>query len=233
MSHRPPPKGSEKKMFDVTHGTYTDGKTGGVCCAMRRILMAASGVDAPATETTDVPSKAFWTAYDEKTRECRSDPAQRMRLRTNLSDTVRRLCAKGTSLDVTETSCTFWTDDTTLWFVPTRIDVDRICEEQAASLAIMHRRATCGAPIAVVVDLRDLTLAFCWSTLFRATRMQVVDGMRLWPTLPHKISTVRILPSKKSAVVSSVCATVVRHVLSAKVRERTEFTGMPSSDEPT
>jgi hypothetical protein len=125
--------------------------------------------------------------------------------------------------DEIETSCTFWSDDTTLHFVPTRIDAERIREEQWASLLVMHRHETPKDSIDIIIDLRDLTLSYFWNLSRRATYEQIVDGLRLWSTLPHKVRNVRVVESKKNRAMSRFCGVVAKRALSTKIQKRTVF----------
>jgi hypothetical protein len=183
---------------------------------MQRYIRALSA-DASVTEEHR-PSREFWKRYDSKAIGCHGDPEKTRRLRTNFMETVGRLCG-----DEMDTLCTFWSDDTTLHFVPTRIDVERIREEQWASLLVMHRHETSTDPIEIIIDLRELTLSQFWKLSRRATYDQIVDGLRLWSTLPHKVKKVMIVGTKKNKIISRLCHTVANRVLSTKIRTRTVF----------
>ena len=174
----------------------------------------------------DVPSRAFWDTYDRKAAACHSDPEARARLRANLSETVLRLCAgeeteaeEGGGDEAPRARTTSWSDDgATLVFVPSRIDVARMREEQRACLDVMHLRHPTASRIDVVVDLRGVTLGFVWALATRAPRDRVVDGVRLWATLPHKIGSVRVVTRDRA--MAAACAGVARACLSAKLRAR-------------
>lgn len=185
---------------------------------MASMYLKASLVNAQIHEE-DLYSRGdeFWSTYEKKLKECNFDAAKHKQLKANLQETATRLlinaCAKGTH-------CTWWRCDE-LWFAPGAIDLDNIVDEQTASFAVMHSKKE-HCRIKVIIDLSNVG----WPLVLRSTRnasfQNIIDGVRLWATLPHSIDQIYIIKSEAPRF-ETIFKFAISNMLSAKLQERIQI----------
>lgn len=150
--------------------------------------------------------------YVQLLRKNQIDVTGHLQMQKNLEETLHRLLSK--TKNEHETMCTCWIDDKTLYFNPKLIDMYRIEDEQYSSLVIMHK---CSHPrIKIIIDAEKLTM---WNVLKmseKASFTNIVDGLRLWSTIPYKIYKIFVISPK-----SNIINQIVNMFLSKKIKERT------------
>ena len=171
----------------------------------------------PGTRSTQL-EEDFWDKYGKKLRGCDFDENKRLQLTADLHDTVGRLCLANVSGQ--ETTCTWW-ENSVLHFKPSRIavtDLASVTSEQRASLFVIHhKREYCR--IEVVIDLSDLTRSKAFKLLYKTSYLNLLDGLRLWSTIPHSIDKIHvILPSE--AWIETLTRVAVQSLLSDKLKSR-------------
>lgn len=165
---------------------------------------------------TEIPGNPeFWQHYDAKLQRCGK---QSRKLKSKLLETASRLFLEA---DENTTQCTFWREGEggkkCLVFKPYLIDKTRIIAEQRASCLVMHECED--VHIGVEVDFSGLTVWKVLSMSSWATRHNMIDGLRLWSTLPHKIDEIRIVKSE-DRMFDVIFSTVMSRVLSRKMQSR-------------
>lgn len=168
----------------------------------------------PETRSTRL-EEDFWDKYGEKLTGCSFDESKRLQMTADLHDTVGRLCLANVSIQ--ETTCTWW-ENRVLHFKPSRIAVSDLTSEQRASLFVMHhKREYCR--IEVVIDLSDLTRSKAFKLLYKTSYFNLLDGLRLWSTIPHSIDKIHvILPSE--SWIETLTRVAVQSLLSEKLKSR-------------
>lgn len=138
------------------------------------------------------------------------------RLAPNAFETMSRLKA---SSDVARSDCTFWENDFTLCFCPTRIDLENIAQEQQKSLVVMHEDHH-PVKITIRIQLSDLTWEFISKAMASAEYINIVDGIRLWTTLPYKIKNVVVKKPQNIKAFKFVLPWIISW-LPSKIQKRT------------
>lgn len=186
-----------------------------------RAALRHDAADAADVESA-LPSE-FWERYRLRLQHCHACPEKRARLERMLRETCARLYTCAEDARPAAPSSTRWAAEAVLWFDPARIDLGAAREEQRASLLVMHDlgRADSARAICVVVDLGAMTLRRALAGVASVRFVEVVDGVRLWSTLPARVHSVRVIPpaSLSRRVWGSVFASA-RQLLSPKLRER-------------
>jgi len=85
----------------------------------------------------------------------------------------------------------WWQSGGILCFKPSQITVTEMTSEQRASLFIMHSKSD-HCRIQVVIDISDIAWRDAVKMLHSASRFNLVDGFRLWSTIPHSIDRVHV-----------------------------------------
>lgn len=201
---------------------------------------ATSEEDMLPSEPLGTFDHAFWTTYAERLAD--RSPDRRRRMVRALAETVARLHEatrhereRQPDDDGAHSSTTSWTTarangDAALRFDPTRLALDRrtIAREQQLSLWAMHdpplvrpvdRREV--ARVHVVIDLYDLTTKQTFGILLRARTHDIVDGARLWSTLPYHVRSIHVVrPKHAPAWLWTAAIRCARRLLSAKLGDR-------------
>ena len=157
---------------------------------MLQHILRASAVNAPIPTVSENIDVEFWDKYYMKLDKCHSDKNKCAQLLSNLHDTVSRIC--DSSVPVESSSTTRWERLDVLYFNPVNLDVNRIAAEQRASMFVMHEPSTYSR-IHAVLDLSKITI---WTALYitsKASYNNVVDGLRLWSTLPYSIERIYVI----------------------------------------
>lgn len=159
---------------------------------MQRLFGRALQASADGSEEGEPnwPSADFWSEYALQIAQVHESPAKRGELTARLHETAARLATAG-ERDTT-TACTEWIADDVLRFDPARIDYSDPSAEQRASLLTMHEQGR-ARDIVVVVDLYDVTLEAAMAQFARCSFRQIVDGVRLWSTLPRRVRSVLVV----------------------------------------
>lgn len=159
-----------------------------------------------------VEEHAIMKNYVKLLEKNQIDERKQVHMRKNLEETLHRLLEK--IKGEPETNCTYWFDAKTLCFNPKLIDMNRIEDEQFASLVIMHKYLH--SNIKIIIDAEDLTW---WSVLKmseKASFNNIVDGLRLWSSIPYKIDKIFVINSN-----SMIVHQIIKVFLSKKIRKRT------------
>lgn len=157
----------------------------------------------------------FWDEYGEKLAGCNFDEKKRLQLTADLHDTVSRLCSKNVPRQ--ETKSTWWKNNV-LYFKPSRILLTDLTSEQQASFFVMHdKKKYCR--IEVVIDLSDLTRSRASRLLYTSSYLNVLDGLRLWSTIPHSIDKISVICSPRSWI-ETLARLAVQSLLSENLKER-------------
>ena len=182
---------------------------------MFRYIRAAN-VNSPPVELSDKVDCEFWRKYENKISSCHSDDTKCQQLVYNLSDTLDRLF--DVSVKEEKSESTHWIYDNMICFTPSKINIDKITSEQQASLKVMHNKDS-WSNISVVIDLSELT----WSLGFRITKQatyhNIIDGLRLWSTIPHSIKRIHIIKPRDSNF-NWIYGVVISQFLSDKLKKR-------------
>jgi hypothetical protein len=202
------------------------------------------GDDLPAVSIGDdddrAATRAFWTRYARDIRAChRCDEQKCVLLTQKLQESVVRLRqtvrAAAPCREPTTCKSTRWTDPHTLVFVPADImhllATTSIAEEQWRAFRVMHAldddrcamsaTTTLTNRITIVMDLRELTCGVVAHLLRHATRHIIVDGARLWQTLPYNVNEVRLIRSRDARV--SFMVRALQRLLSQKITHRVQI----------
>ena len=185
--------------------------------AINRHLKAVwSNADNEASGVVE-PLPDFWDTYGKKLKATHANEGKREQIVKNIRATVTRLFDP--SVAVRETRCTYWHASMphTLYFNPYLIDKTNLTSEQRASFLVMHASTYKG--IFVIIDMSNVS----WSCAMEMTRLasfdQIVDGTRLWTTLPHKILEIAIIKSPDPKF-RFILHYILPRVLSQKLRDR-------------
>lgn len=178
--------------------------------------VTASTVHAPVPTESQHLDDAFRRTYERKLEGCGFDDLKKKQLTANLHDTANRICDP--SVPVRTSATTWWANARVLCFDPSKVDARHIMTEQRASLAVMHQ-ATKHSRIHVFLDLSAMTLMTAMRTTHRASYHNLVDGLRLWSTIPHSIDGIHIVKPKDAAF-QWLYDLIVPRVLSAKLQAR-------------
>lgn len=130
----------------------------------------------------------FISRYQKKIEGCNFSEEKKEQLKANLYDTMNRLFSDEVPLMTTE--CTWWDGDV-LYFDPSKINPDKITAEQKASLLVMNNKLEYSR-IKIVLDLSKLSWSDAIKMTYSASFSNIVDGIRLWSTIPHSIDKIYI-----------------------------------------
>lgn len=162
---------------------------------------------------TFVKEHAIMKNYVKLLEKNKIDETKQLQTRKNLEETLHRLLGKIKN-ELETTKCTYWLDDKTLCFNPRLIDMHRIEQEQFSSLVLMHKCSH--SRIKIIIDAKELTW---WSVIQmseKASFTNIVDGIRLWSTIPYKIDKIFIINSN-----FTVIKQILNLFLSRKIKKRT------------
>lgn len=160
---------------------------------------------------TEVVEK-FMSNYEAMLCHNNFSDEKKNKVRANLRETAARLF--DAKVPVIETQCTFWKNDNTLCFLPARIDLTQPVAEQQSSLRIMHAK-TC-TRIHIIIDFEKLTWNKTLQMANQAGFENVVDGLRMWSTLPYKIEQIGIITLSNNIIINQIA----NLFLSKKLRQR-------------
>lgn len=102
-------------------------------------------------------------------------------------------------------------------FDPCAIDMDNPEDEQRSALLVMH--SFDGVHIKIAIDLGSMTFMRVLKQAASTTSPQMIDGLRLWSTLPYKIEIIYVVKPPER-MFDFIFSTVVARVLSQKMRGR-------------
>ena len=170
--------------------------------------------------TENLLTVEFWEEYETKLKLVSSDEEKNKQKYNNLRETVFYLF-KDERIEITNhnATCTKWMNENTLYFNPSLITTLNIEEEQQESFKAMHES---GHPINidVYIDLKNLTFTHMMKLTFKASLSDIKHGLRLWSTLPHKISNVFIKKPESSKKFFELIFPSVLHLVPPKIRKR-------------
>ena len=160
-------------------------------------------------------NEEFSNLYEEKLSGCNFSEVKQEQLKANLHESANRLFSENVA--VINTNCTWW-DGNVLYFDPSKINSDQITEEQRASFIVMHsKKEYCR--IEIVLDLTSMTWSEALKLTYKASFSNLVDGLRLWSTIPHSIDKIKII-SKDYSRIKIIIKTLLPLMLSPKLQKR-------------
>ena len=178
--------------------------------------MRAANIHSPPVELSDRIDAEFWQRYEKKILLCHSNDEKRNQIIFDLSDTIQRLFDP--TVEHIRAESTRWICDDVLLFNPKLIN-DNITSEQQASLRVMHVKEEWSS-ISVIIDLSEVT----WSLGLRITRKasfnNIIDGLRLWSTIPHSIRRIHIIRPTKDYNFEFIYNIAISRLVSEKLRQR-------------
>jgi len=157
----------------------------------------------------------FISRYEKKIEGCSFSDEKKEQLKANLYDTMNRLFSDEVPLATTE--CTWW-DGHVLYFDPSQINPDKLTTEQRASLLVMNSKLEYSR-IKIVFDLSKLSWSDAIKMTYNASFSNIVDGIRLWSTIPHSIDKIYIKINDDSNF-HTVRRIILPLVLSSKLLQR-------------
>ena len=163
---------------------------------------------------------SFWKMYEQEIEKCHGENKTKT-LKNKLMETYYRLKASvnhemGNFVD---SNTVYWRTDDTLVFNPSCIEKSKIVEEQWNSLNVMHE-GNHPLSITVIIDLKDMTLSHTMRLLRYSKYHNIVDGLRLWSTLPHKYDNVYVIKPSSSGMIAMSLISGGLQLLSPKMRQR-------------
>ena len=179
------------------------------------LFLRASKINSDTNTVANFLDEEFWNLYEEKLRGCNYKHMKHKQLVSNLKDTVNRIC--NPDIPVVTTECTWWSDNT-LYYDPSKlIHSNNFAAEQRASLIIMHEKQNY-CRICVTIDVSNIT----WSQVIKITHSasfdNIVDGLRLWSTIPHSIDRIHVL--KPPAIFFVIKKFILPAILSEKMQKK-------------
>ena len=175
-------------------------------------FLRAYNTEAQFNQTSTENIKYIFPQYKKKLEENEFDSTKVTQMISNLEETIERLTKN--SFESNNTKCTYWYNDNTLYFNPSLIDYTLVDQEQYNSLIVMHMSSL--KRINVIIDCLSLTW---FQALKNATKVKftnIVDGLRLWKTLPYRIDDIFILSTS-----NSIINQIIKLFLSQKIKEKT------------
>ena len=152
--------------------------------------ITASAVNATVPTRHATLDTEFWNKFEYKLSHCKHNENKQAQLVSNLHDTVHRICAP--TVPVHSSRTTWWQQPDVLCFVPSNVHTNCIMSEQRASFFVMHEPSS-HSRIHIIVDLSKLSMATAFSVTSKASYHNIVDGLRLWSTLPHSIDSIYVI----------------------------------------
>jgi hypothetical protein len=153
-------------------------------------FLKASKINSDINTTTNLLDEEFWNLYEEKLRGCNFQYVKHQQLVANLKDTVNRIC--NSKIPIITSECTWWSGDT-LYYDPSKIiNSKNFVAEQRASLIIMHEKQKYSR-ICVIIDVSNITWSQVLKIINKASFNNIIDGLRLWSTIPHSIEKIHII----------------------------------------
>ena len=164
-----------------------------------------------------VDQRVWWASYREKMERIHGK-VKFGKMEASAFDTINRLHTVSIENEDIESGCTYWRDESTLCFDPSKIALENIAKEQKRSLIVMHEDNH-PAQITIHIHLEDLTWMFISKLMSSAKHIHIVDGIRLWTTIPHKIRSVVIHRPKHMKSFHFILSTVIPW-LPSKIKTR-------------
>lgn len=175
-------------------------------------FLHAYNTEAPVLQSSSENLNNIFPEYKKKLEENEFDSTKMTQMISNLEETIDRLTK--TSFESNITKCTYWYNDNTLYFNPSLIDYKLVDQEQYNSLVVMHMSSL--KRITVIIDCLNLTW---FQALKNATKVKftnIVDGLRLWKTLPYRFDNIFVLSTS-----NSIINQIIKLFLSQKIKEKT------------
>lgn len=175
-------------------------------------------VNASVDTSCTCDNKDFINLYETKIEECSFSDEKKKQLKANLFDTMNRLCSD--EVPLVTTKCTWWDGDV-LHFDPSQINSDKITAEQRASLFVMNSKPE-HSRIQIVLDLSNMSWSEAIQMTYKASFSNIVDGIRLWSTLPHSIDKICITSTNESKI-QMIRRNILPLILSSKLLQRIQI----------
>lgn len=178
--------------------------------------ITASAVNAHVPTFSKNLDENFCLKFESKLLSCNFSDEKCAQLVSNLHDTANRIC--DAKVPVHAAMTTWWVQENVLCFNPSNVDVKCIASEQRASLFVMHEQPR-HSRIHVILDISKMTMWTALYTTSKASYGNIVDGLRLWSTIPHSIQEIHVIRSSDSKF-QSVYDFIVPRLLSKKLQQR-------------
>ena len=162
----------------------------------------------------------FMSRYRERLR-ANEFGSKATQMEENLRETLARLLTAVP--DATRTKSTYWYGDDVLCFDPSLIDMSRIENEQLDSLVTMH--ASAHARIKVAIDVEHLSWWEALKMANAASFANIVDGLRLWSTLPYRVDSIVVITTNR-AIANQSCRVFLAPKLRGRVHVCDSWQGM-------
>lgn len=163
----------------------------------------------------DIMPSEFWEWFDKQNEFAHSSSEKREMLKASLRETLTRIysqeCDKSKSIYVL---------DDRLIFQPSHIDPSNISIEQQRSFTTMYNYAKEHIHANLIFDFHDFTWSNYFKLLSSVTRVQIIDGIRLWSCIPCRVQSVKIIKSKH---MNMTIIHMVIPLLSSKIRKKIEI----------
>lgn len=179
------------------------------------MFLRASKLNSDINTATNYLDEEFWNLYEEKLRGCKYKHMKHKQLVSNLKDTANRIC--NPDVPIVTTDCTWWSGNTLCYNPSKIIRSNNFAAEQRASLIIMHEKQNY-CRICVTIDVSDITWSEVLQITNRASFHNIVDGLRLWSTIPHSIDKIHVI--KPPAIFFLIKKIILPAILSEKMQKK-------------
>ena len=175
-------------------------------------FLHAYNTEAPLDQPSTGKIKYIFPEYKKKLEENQFDNTKMTQMISNLEETIERLSSNNFESNITK--CTYWYNDNTLYFNPGLIDYKLVDQEQYNSLIIMHMSSL--KRISVIIDCLSMTWLQAVKNATMVKFTNIVDGLRLWKTLPYRIDDVFVLSTS-----DYMLNQIIKMFLSTKIKKKT------------